>query len=83
MLEDTLDPLCIIVVKSGAEGGKLIFKVDVLDFPLYFLFIQFSKVNNNKVCMTSYVKIKRSKFKPLILLYFDFFIFYALTWPDF
>ena len=27
MLEDTLDPLCIIVVKSGAEGGKLIFKV--------------------------------------------------------
>ncbi|XP_023325891.1 GATOR complex protein NPRL3 [Eurytemora carolleeae] len=30
MLEDTLDPLCIIVVKSGAEGGKLIFK-----YPFY------------------------------------------------
>ena len=24
---DDLDPLCIIVVKSGTEGGKLIFKV--------------------------------------------------------
>ena len=26
---DGLDPLCIIVVKSGAEGGKLIFKARV------------------------------------------------------
>ena len=27
MSSDTLNPLCIIVVKGGAEGGKLIFKV--------------------------------------------------------
>jgi hypothetical protein len=26
MDEDHIDPLCIIVVKSGAQGGKLLFK---------------------------------------------------------
>ena len=26
MEEESIDPLCIIVVKSGAQGGKLLFK---------------------------------------------------------
>jgi hypothetical protein len=26
-MEESNDPLCIIVVKSGAQGGKLLFKV--------------------------------------------------------
>jgi len=30
MEEEIIDPLCIIVVKSGAQGGKLLFKEPIL-----------------------------------------------------
>jgi hypothetical protein len=30
MDEESIDPLCIIVVKSGAQGGKLLFKGPIL-----------------------------------------------------
>jgi hypothetical protein len=30
MEEESIDPLCIIVVKSGAQGGKLLFKGPIL-----------------------------------------------------
>ena len=41
MSSDTLNPLCIIVVKGGAEGGKLIFKVSniakgAFPYPYFF-----------------------------------------------
>lgn len=29
MTSDSINPLCIIIVKGGAEGGKLIFKVSL------------------------------------------------------
>ena len=51
MDEDHIDPLCIIVVKSGAQGGKLLFKGSLcLDVSRSVLWTQIYSIMVFKKC---------------------------------
>jgi hypothetical protein len=74
MEEENIDPLCIIVVKSGAQGGKLLFKGPILTRVTVISDSSFSHLMmTSSQCSGSASFCSRDQ-SCLVLLYFSFLL---------